>query len=125
MKKVVSIAALHQALASAPSQGAEPARLALFPLELIDTSLEGEVAGIDPAGAARLRMIEAELRDALAASGRFQLLDTAPAADQIDATGSRGATRGARRESRAGSLPTWRWSAGSKGSAISCSTSTS
>jgi Protein of unknown function (DUF2380) len=88
MKKLVLIAAaLHQALATGPPQGAEPARLALFDLELVDTSLQGEVKGVDPADAARLRMIEAELRDALAASGRFQLVDTAPAADQIDAAG--------------------------------------
>ena len=65
----------------------DPARLALFDFELVDTSLQGEVEGVDPADEARLRMIEAELRDRLAASGRFELVDTAPAAEQIDAAG--------------------------------------
>ena len=66
---------------------AAPARIAVFDFELIDTSLQGEVQGIDPADQARLRMIEAELRQRLEESGRFQLVDTAPVAEQIDAAG--------------------------------------
>jgi len=41
----------------------------------------------DTACLARLRMIETELRAQLAASGRFELVDVAPAADQVDAAG--------------------------------------
>ena len=88
MKWLVLIAAvLHQVLAGSTASAAEPARLAVFDLELIDTSLQGEMEGIDPADQARLRMIEAELRQRLEGSGRFELVDTAPVADQIDAAG--------------------------------------
>jgi hypothetical protein len=45
------------------------------------------MAGADPAHQTRLRMIEAELRQGLEASGRFELVDVAPAADQIAAAG--------------------------------------
>src|SRR5688572_2718277 len=69
------------------ASAAEPARLAVFDFELIDTSLQGEMEGIDPADQARLRMIEATLRERLAQSGRFELVDTAPVADQVDAAG--------------------------------------
>jgi hypothetical protein len=84
---VLLTAVLYGALAASVAMGAEPARLAVFDFELIDTSLQGEIEGIDPADQARLRMIEAELRARLAESDRFALVDTAPVADQIDAAG--------------------------------------
>jgi Protein of unknown function (DUF2380) len=65
----------------------EPQRLAVFDFELIDSSLQGEMEGIDPADQARLQMIEAELRQRLEKSGRYALVDTAPVADQVDAAG--------------------------------------
>ena len=87
MRALIPIVAALYALAPPPAVADEPPRLALFDFELIDSSLQGEVEGIDPADRARLRMIEAELRDQLEASGRFMLVDTAPAAEQIDAAG--------------------------------------
>jgi hypothetical protein len=85
---VLLTAVLYGALAASVAMGgAEPARLAVFDFELIDTSLQGEIEGVDPADQARLRMIEAELRARLAESDRFELVDTAPVADQIDAAG--------------------------------------
>jgi hypothetical protein len=84
---VLAAAVLHQVLAASTASAAAPARLAVFDLELIDSSLQGEMEGIDPADQARLRMIEAELRQRLEESGRFVLVDTAPVADQIDAAG--------------------------------------
>jgi hypothetical protein len=78
---------LHGALAASIASAAAPARIAVFDFELIDTSLQGEVQGIDPADQARLRMIETELRQRLEESGRFQLVDMAPVAEQIDAAG--------------------------------------
>ena len=87
LRWVLLAAVLHEALAASIATGAQPKRLAVFDFELIDTSLQGEMAGIDPADQARLRMIEAELRRRLEESGRFQLVDTAPVADQIDAAG--------------------------------------
>jgi hypothetical protein len=84
---VLWAAVLHGALAVAVASAAAPPRIAVFDFELIDTSLQGEVQGIDPADQARLRMIETELRQRLEESGRFQLVDTAPVAAQIDAAG--------------------------------------
>jgi hypothetical protein len=76
--------ALHQALLAVPAGAADPARLAVFDFELVDTSPEREIRGVEPADAARLDMIEAELRERLAASGRFELVDTA--AVQLEAS---------------------------------------
>jgi hypothetical protein len=87
MLRLVLIAAILQALAAPMASAAEPARLALFDLELIDSSLQGEVAGADPAEQARLRLVGAELRRSLEASGRFEVVDTAPVADQVAAAG--------------------------------------
>lgn len=84
---VLLVAVVHQVLAASIVSTAEPARLALFDLELIDTSLQGEMAGVDLADQARLRMIQEELRAGLQESGRFQLIDTAPVADQVEAAG--------------------------------------
>ena len=80
MPWVVLIAALlHQALAAPMASAAEPARLALFDLELVDSSLQDQMAGADPA--------EEELRRSLEESGRFELVDTAPVADQVAVAG--------------------------------------
>ena len=84
---VLAVATLYEVFVASTASGAEPARLAVFDFELIDTSLQGEMAGSDPADQARLRMIEAELRQRLQESGRFELVDTAPVADQVDAAG--------------------------------------
>jgi hypothetical protein len=78
---------LHQALTAPLAGAAEPPRLAVFDLELVDSSLQGEIAGADPADEARLRMVQEELRAQLEQSGRFQLVDTAPAADQVETAG--------------------------------------
>jgi hypothetical protein len=88
VKRLVLIAAvLHQALSASMASAVEAQRLAVFDFELIDSSLQGEMEGIDPADQARLQMIEAELRQRLEESSRFELVDTAPVAAQIDAAG--------------------------------------
>jgi Protein of unknown function (DUF2380) len=74
-------------LASGEALAAPPPRLALFPFELVDSSLQGEKRGVDPADRARLAMIQDQLRAALAASERYQLVDTTPAAAAIEAAG--------------------------------------
>jgi uncharacterized protein DUF2380 len=74
-------------LASGEALAGTPRRLALFPFELVDSSLQGEKQGVDPADRARLAMIQDQLRAALAASERYQLVDTAPAAPAIEAAG--------------------------------------
>ena len=67
----------------APATRAAPLTAAVFPFELDDTSLEGAMRGVQPAEQARLRQLDGQLRAALAASGRYRLVDTAPVAPQI------------------------------------------
>jgi hypothetical protein len=74
-------------LAAGPALAADPPKLALFPLELFDSSLEGEVEGANPADQARLEMLERELRERLEASGRFALVETAPVAARVEDAG--------------------------------------
>jgi hypothetical protein len=57
---------------------AEPPRLAVFDLELIDTSLQGEVNGPRADEQARLARVGDQLRKELGESGRFRILDIAP-----------------------------------------------
>jgi len=74
-------------VAAGEAVAADPPRLALFPTELFDTSLQGEVQGIDPADEARLALIDRELRAGLESSGRYRIVDTAPAAAAIARAG--------------------------------------
>jgi Protein of unknown function (DUF2380) len=87
MQWFILTAAVLQAMVAPTASAAEPARIAVFDLELVDTSLQGEMKGTDPADQARLRMVQEELRTRLKESGRFELVDTAPVADQIDDAG--------------------------------------
>jgi hypothetical protein len=48
-----------------------PPKAAVFPFELDDTSLQGSMQGQDPDDLARLARLDAQLRDALARSGRY------------------------------------------------------
>lgn len=57
---------------------AEPPKLAVFDLEMIDTSLQGEVNGPRTDEQARLRRSGDQVRKELADSGRFRVLDIAP-----------------------------------------------
>ena len=79
---LIIVAVVHELLAAGPAGAAEPARLAVFDFELIDSSLQGAAQRPDPGDVARLRMVEAELRERLRASGRFELVDMAPAAQR-------------------------------------------
>ncbi len=68
---------------------AVPVTAAVFPFELDDTSLDGAMRGVQPAEQARLLALDARLRSALAASGRYTLLDTAPVAARAAAASLR------------------------------------
>lgn len=57
---------------------AEPPKLAVFDLEMIDTSLQGEVDGPRADEQARLLRTGDQVRKELADSGKFQVLDIAP-----------------------------------------------
>src|SRR5947209_5858925 len=72
-------------LLSGPAAAAEPMRVAVFDFELIDTSLEGEMKGSSPEEKARLARLAPVLREKLAASDRYVVVDTAPVSDRAHA----------------------------------------
>ncbi len=76
------------AAAAAPAARAAPVRAAVFAFELDDTSLGATVAGAHPEQA-RLARLDAQLRAALTQSGRYELVDVAPVAQQEAATSLR------------------------------------
>lgn len=63
---------------SAGAVRAEPPKLAVFDLEMIDTSLQGEVNGPRTDEQARLLRTGDQVRKELADSGKFRVLDIAP-----------------------------------------------
>jgi hypothetical protein len=62
-------------------RAAEPPRLAVFDLELIDTSLQGEVYGPRGDEHDRLMRVGDQLRRELGESGRFRIVDVGPVND--------------------------------------------
>jgi hypothetical protein len=70
------------ALAQWPSSAAGPVRAAVFDFEWIDTSLEGAMGGLRQDEQQRLQELGGRLRRELAASGRFELVDVAPVAEE-------------------------------------------
>lgn len=66
---------------------AEPVKLAVFGFELIDSSLQGDIEGLNEGDLKRLSMIEEELKRQLSASGRYDIIDTEAAAEAIEAAG--------------------------------------
>jgi Protein of unknown function (DUF2380) len=60
---------------------ADQPKVAVFDFELLDTSLQGEMDGPRKDEQQRLVRVTQQLRQALADSGRFQVLDIAPVAD--------------------------------------------
>ena len=64
-------------MVSVPAR-ADPPKVAVFDLELMDTSLQGEVEGPRADEQGRLMRTGDQLRRALAESGKFVLLDIAP-----------------------------------------------
>jgi hypothetical protein len=72
---------------AAPAGSAAPGKVAVFDLELIDSSLQGEMEGPQPEDLARLELATDELRRGLRGSGRYEVVDVAPAAAEIEAAG--------------------------------------
>ncbi len=72
---------------AAPGLATEALPLAVFDFELIDTSLEGETQGPRADEAARIGMISDLLRQMLADSGRYRIVDLTSVQDKIDAAG--------------------------------------
>src|ERR1700745_3452281 len=70
--------ALLMLTGSTPLDAAEPPRLAVFDLEMIDTSLQDPASGLRADDRERLQRTGDQLRKELGESGRFQILDIAP-----------------------------------------------
>jgi len=68
-----------------PAAAAAPTTVAVFDLELYDTSLEGELRGRDPAETARLAQLTALLRDAVAAHPDMAAVDVSSLRDRLAA----------------------------------------
>lgn len=69
---------------AAPSAAApKSVEVAVFDLELYDTSLEGELRGRDPAETARLDMLSDLLRETVAERRDMQPVDTAPLRERL------------------------------------------
>jgi hypothetical protein len=77
------LAALLLCAAPWTTRAEQAPRVAVFDFELIDTSLEGEMSGARPDEQQRLRLISDLLRQKLAESGRYLVLDQRAAADQV------------------------------------------
>lgn len=62
---------------------AAPLKVAVFDLELYDTSLEGEMRGRDPAETARLEQLTARLRATVAARDDMVAVDVGPLRERL------------------------------------------
>ena len=78
---LLALPALAAVATSKPAP--KPARVAVFDLELYDTSLEGELRGRDPAETARLAEMTALLRKAVAAQHGLTAVDVAPLRERL------------------------------------------
>ena len=76
MRKPI-IAAAILALCPLEAGAADPLNAAVFDLQLVDTSLEGEMSGASEERR-RLGVLSDRLRQALGASDRYELVDIAP-----------------------------------------------
>jgi hypothetical protein len=65
------------------AEGAAPVVVAVLDFELVDTSLEGASYGVDEAEARRLVLVSDLLRELLAQSGEYRIVDTTPASEMI------------------------------------------
>jgi len=80
---VLPLLALLTAAPAAAAPGATPVKVAVFDLELYDTSLEGELRGKDPAETARLEELTALLREAVARRDDMVAVDVAPLRERL------------------------------------------
>lgn len=71
-----------------PVAAADAVPIAIFDFELLDTSLEGEVSGINDDEQKRLKLISNLLRKMLDESGRYRVVDLAPIAGEIENGGN-------------------------------------
>lgn len=79
LKKLVCLVGLALPLLASPGRAEDARPLAVFPVELWDTSLEGP----KPGQAERLKLATETLAKSLAATGRYRIVDLAPYAAAI------------------------------------------
>ncbi len=77
------VAAIHCIAATLAWANPEQTTIVVFDAELVDTSVEGEVSGRNPADTKRLSMITDQLRAGFRQSGRFTVVDTASASESL------------------------------------------
>jgi hypothetical protein len=68
--------AIYCATATLAWADAQRSTIVVFDAELVDTSLEGEMSGQNPADSKRLSMITEQLREGFHSSDQFTLVDT-------------------------------------------------
>lgn len=84
MRNTIHLAPVLALLLAAPAN-AEALKVAVFDFELIDTSLEGEMAGPRADEAARLDRVGDQLRAAVRQAEAIELVDIDPVADEAAA----------------------------------------
>jgi hypothetical protein len=84
---VLAIVATICSLAAGVRAETPKVTAAVFDFELYDTSLEGEVRGLNEAEQQRLGMISELLRRLMVESGRYRVVDLTPVAAEIEAAG--------------------------------------
>ncbi|WP_298260598.1 DUF3280 domain-containing protein [Bradyrhizobium sp.] len=78
MRAFIVFALLLMPIGSAPTRAADPPRLAVFDLEMLDTSLQGQMNGPRADEQERLLRAGDQLRKELGESGKFRIVDIAP-----------------------------------------------
>lgn len=78
MRALVLFVLLSMTMPAGPIEAAGPPRLAVFDLEMLDTSLQSEMQGPRADEHGRLMRATDQLRKELGESGRFQIVDISP-----------------------------------------------
>src|SRR3984957_16206909 len=78
MMRSLAVLALLSLTSLAPVSAAEPPRLAVFDLEMVDTSLPDPTRGLRADDRDRLQRTSNQLRNELGESGKFQVVDISP-----------------------------------------------
>lgn len=81
---MTKLSVLAAALFLLPATAWAAPTVAIFPFELIDSSLEGEVSGVNTDETRRLQTITDDLRKLVAADGRFAVADLSGLAKDIE-----------------------------------------
>ena len=78
MRALVVFVLLLMPIGTMPTRAADPPRLAVFDLELLDTSLQGQMNGPRADEHERLLRAGDQLRKELGESGKFRIVDISP-----------------------------------------------